>query len=90
MKKTHVEIGCTYEDKITGFIGIATGLTWWHTGCITAGLQAPVLEGKVPALEWFDDDRLVEVDEGEKKAQKIVPTGGPHDAPPDSTRREGQ
>lgn len=52
-------LGHTYADVITGFIGVCTGRAEYLTGCNQALLQ-PVGEtsNKRPESEWFDEQRL--------------------------------
>jgi hypothetical protein len=59
-----VRLGATYVDKITGFVGVATGHVEYLTGCNQTLLTPQCKEGernKRPDSEWFDDQRLEEV-----------------------------
>ena len=53
-------IGCTFEDKITGFKGIAVGFTEYISGCNQVLLSPRVdKEGKHQSGCWFDEQRLI-------------------------------
>ena len=53
------ELGEVLEDKVTGFNGVALGVTTYHTGCIHYGLCSQRLkDGKPIDWEWFDEARL--------------------------------
>jgi len=62
-----LELGRVYKDKITGFVGIATGYVQYLTGCNQA-LLAPGIgpDGALRSSEWFDEQRLTP--EGDKPA----------------------
>lgn len=52
-------LGQTYRDRVTGFVGVAIGLTRWLNGVESVTLQAPAgAGGKVPAPISFDVPRL--------------------------------
>lgn len=55
-----IELGNTYRDKITGFIGVCTGHCTYISGCDQALLQ-PLVDDKGKREEgcWFDIQRLV-------------------------------
>lgn len=72
-KDTTIEFGRVYRDSITGFQGKAIGLTRWITGCDQIGLQPGVTRdehGKqTPGeVKWFDDGRLILVEEARQMA----------------------
>ncbi len=52
-------IGAKYQDKITGFEGIAIGLVTYISGCKQV-LLAPKVgnDGKRMDAEWFDEQRV--------------------------------
>ncbi len=61
-KKTYAYhgLGFVYRDQITGFTGIATGLTTYISGCNQVLLQPPVKKnGEMNEAMWFDQQRLV-------------------------------
>lgn len=59
-----IKLGCTYRDLITGFQGIATGHVEYISGCNQALLSPKVDDkGARVSAEWFDDQRLTEVQE---------------------------
>lgn len=51
-------LGLTVKDRITGFTGIVTGYVEYLTGCNQALVVPPMKDGKLPASEWFDVQRL--------------------------------
>jgi hypothetical protein len=56
------ELGKTYRDTVTGFVGVCVSKSIWMTGCSTSGLTPPVdKDGKVLDTQWFDDGRLYEL-----------------------------
>ena len=52
-------LGCTVKDRITGFVGVATGVVDYITGCSQALVQ-PLMakDGTVPESKWIDVQRL--------------------------------
>ena len=54
-----IELGAKYKDKITGFVGRATGYVQYISGCNQA-LLAPAVtaEGSQRDGCWFDIQRL--------------------------------
>ncbi|KKN02004.1 hypothetical protein LCGC14_1122090 [marine sediment metagenome] len=77
MKDTDIVLGEEYVDKITGFAGVAVGLTFWLHACERVGLQSAKLtkDGKVADLEWFDIPGVDHVKT--KVTPKTTKTGGP-------------
>ena len=71
-----VELGQRVEDNITGFAGTVTGIAEYITGCRQALVVARVKEDGDFKSHWFDEDRLVDVPESEKRK------GGPQSTPP--------
>lgn len=56
-------LGNTYKDKITGFIGIATGYVEYISGCNQVLIAPESKDGtSVPDASWFDVQRLVQQD----------------------------
>ena len=55
------ELGKKYSDKITGFVGIATGCVTYISGCNQVLLQPRVNEkNEIAEGRWFDEQRLEE------------------------------
>lgn len=54
-----IEFGRKYQDRITGFAGVAVGHTTYISGCSQV-LLAPSVDkdGKMPEAHWFDVQRL--------------------------------
>ena len=54
-----IEMGKTYKDKVTGFVGVATGISEYMTGCRQILLVPKVdVDGKTQDGHWFDEQRL--------------------------------
>lgn len=55
----NIELGRTYKDKITGFVGVCTGHCLYISGCDQALLQPPIdKDGKKVDPGWYDIQRL--------------------------------
>lgn len=62
-----ITLGHTYEDKITGFAGLATGHVEYLTGCSQVFLTPRVdAAGKTRDGGWFDAQRLELQEDGLK------------------------
>jgi hypothetical protein len=69
----HVTLGRTYRDKVTGFVGVATGRHEYLTGCVRFALEAVAAEpGKPPEDAVFDEGRLVEVEWRRETGQWVL------------------
>lgn len=68
-----VELGDRVRDKVTGFDGIAIGMSRWISGCDQYAVQPCKVskDGKVSDSVWFDVNRLDVV----KKAVVKLATG---------------
>lgn len=54
-----INLGMTYKDKITGFVGVATGFVQYISGCNQALIQPRCGEdGSMLDSQWFDQQRL--------------------------------
>ena len=72
-----VKLGRQYEDKVSGFKGIATARYEFLNKCVRIQLTGRVTEeGKEPKELVFDQEQLVEIGEGVTTEAK--PTGGGH------------
>jgi len=82
-----IKLGYRYRDVISGFKGIAIGISHWLYGCTRVGLQPEALDdGKPVDSHWFDKPQLEFVDEGIYKNEKPLkseeePLGGPKQDP---------
>lgn len=57
-----IQLGMTYKDKITGFVGVATGFVQYISGCNQALIQPRCGEdGAMRESQWFDQQRLDEL-----------------------------
>jgi hypothetical protein len=57
-----IKMGETGKDKITGFVGVATGYCEYITGCNQFLLSPPVnKKGERVEPQWFDEQRLERV-----------------------------
>lgn len=62
--KKHLELlGCRVKDRVTGFTGVATSVTFDLYGCIQAIVNPGVnSDGKIGESMWFDVSRLEVLD----------------------------
>ena len=75
------ELGEVLKDKITGFEGVAMGRTEYFTDCTHYGLCSQSLnkDGEPIGWHWFDETRLILVENTEKIAKESrLPTSGPN------------
>ena len=77
-----ISIGDKVKDKVSGFVGIVTGVVDYISGCKQA-LVAPVVDkdGKLLDSNWFDIQRLDVVDANVLRLNNAL-TPGPDLAPP--------
>jgi hypothetical protein len=76
-----VEFEKVYRDRITGFEGKCTGFVSYISGCDQVLLHAGLdKDGKLQAGQWFDDDRLIDV-EAEKRVASKASRGADTPAP---------
>ena len=77
MNATDIILGDEYVDEITGFAGIAVGVTFWLHACERVGLQGTKMkdDGTVSEIQWFDAPGVVHVET--KKTPRAQKTGGP-------------
>lgn len=78
------ELGEVLRDKITGFEGVAMVRSEYFTDCTHYGLCSQKLkDGKPIDWEYFDETRLVRVNEAVKiEKEKRSPTSGIMPNPP--------
>ncbi len=70
-------LGKKVKDKVSGFIGVATGKHTFLAGCDRYSVQPPVdKEGKLPEIQTFDDPQL-EIVKEKKVVVKGKKPGGP-------------
>jgi len=76
-------LGSRVKDRFTGFTGIAVGRTDWMFGCTRFCVESTELkDGKPVEQQWFDEQRLMVVDQEYVPAGKTVPpSGGPQHDP---------
>ena len=71
--ETNIQFGKKYKDIITGYEGIATGWVEYLSGCNQVLLAAPVKEeGALINPEWFDIQRIQDIESGEAIGQEIA------------------
>lgn len=77
------EFGVKAKDVITGYSGVVAGHTTYISGCARVLLVPPVnADGKLIDGEWFDEQRLVAVEGGERIVLDNSKTpGADRDAP---------
>lgn len=56
----HLELlGLPAEDKVTGYAGVVTSVSFDLFGCVVAALSPPVdKDGEITTGKWFDVTRL--------------------------------
>lgn len=61
-----VQLGKKYGDKITKFVGVATGRCIYLSGCNQI-LLTPTIDkdGKIKDAHWFDEQRLEQIGDEE-------------------------
>lgn len=57
-KETIQLLGRAGKDKVTGFIGIITSVSFDLYGCICVVLHPPMKDGNVPDGKWYDVQRI--------------------------------
>lgn len=56
----HIDLlGAKVKDKVTGFEGVVTSVSFDLYGCIQAVVTPPAGDGKNPDGRWFDIGRLI-------------------------------
>ena len=73
-----IALGDKVKDKITGFTGIATGRAEYLTGCIRFYVERP---GKEPKADWYDEERLIQLQARAHSHDKTYAPAGPRDSP---------
>ena len=82
-----IKLGEKVRDTVTGFEGIAVARVEYLNGCIQYAVQARVSDdGKLPAVEYFDHQRLELADVAPMKLASSN-TGGPQRDTPAGTYR---
>lgn len=74
------QLGNTYKDKITGFVGVCVAHVEYLTGC-NQSLLTPKVKSDGTMMEpvWFDDDRVELV--AKAKRVELVRTAAGFDKP---------
>lgn len=71
------KLGKVYRDKVTGFVGTATGKHEYLNGCVQFTLEARVKdEGTKPEAIAVDEQQLEEVKERKAAERTPARTGG--------------
>lgn len=71
MSKDKIDLGDEVECKITGFRGIVRSLTVCLTGCDVAGVQGPMVLGKLGESYNFDIPALKVIKKGKVKPSEV-------------------
>jgi hypothetical protein len=85
-----IQLGSKVRDTVTGFTGLAVSRTEFLHGCVRVGIEPQTLhEGKPMDAHWFDEQRVVLVEELEPEVSPLssATSGGPQKDPPVSSRR---
>jgi hypothetical protein len=63
--KKYKDFGKQGRDKVTGFVGLITAVTYYMYGCAQVYLNPPIdKEGKKQEGGWFDEGRIEIISEG--------------------------
>lgn len=55
-----IQLGRTYKDKVTGFVGVATGHVHYISGCSQVLLCPAVsADGAMRESKWLDEQRVM-------------------------------
>lgn len=89
MRKTKVQLGDKVRDPVTGFEGIAIGLTEWLHGCTTVSVRPQTLkkDGDLKDSVSFDEPQLeivkakAVISKEDLTPDEVTRTGGPRDEP---------
>lgn len=83
-EKESLPLGARAKDRITGFMGVLMARTTWMWGCDRYAIQPEALDkdGKTIEAEWFDDARIVLIDE------PVISTGLPSDMKPGGPQKD--
>ena len=79
-----IKLGSRVKDMYTGFTGTATARTEWLYGCNRIAIEPTELhEGKPIEAVWFDEQRVVMVEEREPTVSPAndATSGGPQKDP---------
>jgi hypothetical protein len=76
-------LGDVVSDKITGAVGVITGIHLYTTGCARLSIQPRILaDGKVPDVVGSDVLCVEMVEQGKFSLEEVDRNiGGPHDDP---------
>lgn len=82
-KPQEIELGNMVQDKITGYSGIVTAITYWLNGCTRCGVQSTELEKGLPQEpQWIDAPQLRVISETKNlKSKNQKGPGGPTPMP---------
>lgn len=59
MNEKPIQLGDRVKDKVSGFTGIVTGITYWLQGCRRIGLAPQeVKDGKILDMVWLDEPQV--------------------------------
>lgn len=71
--ETDIVYGATYRDAMTGYEGVATGVSDYVTGCLQVLLVPRYKRGVRESSRWLDEQRLRRVG---RKVVKLPPRKG--------------
>jgi len=80
-----ITLGKKVKDRITGFVGIATGRAVYLNDCVRVQVTPSKLKNPKAEPEWFDEEDLKEIGPGILTKPK-KPTGGPRRYEPKKRR----
>ena len=62
MNKLAQLLGCKAKDKVTGYTGVITSLSFDLYGCVQFVITPPLKEGELSSGAWFDANRIEVLD----------------------------
>ncbi len=77
--KNEIQLGDRARDKITGFEGVVTSITYWLNGCRRIGIQPENLKDSIPVESHaFDGPQVELISRADEPSEpEYEKTGGP-------------
>lgn len=82
-------LGLPVRDRVTGFVGIVTTISFDLYGCIQAIVSPGLHEGKLADAAWFDTKRLEVTGDRvmDQPTFEVIPGGATKSLPPSNPIR---
>lgn len=73
-----IELGMMVMESFSGFTGMVVARSEWLWGCVTIGVfSGEVKDGAVVEEQWFDENRLIQIESDKQLEPPEEITGGP-------------